>query len=105
MNYAIVKIGCQQFKISEGDVIITEKIIGKAKEKVIFKEVLLVFRDKKLMIGQPLVEKAKIEAEIMEQFKDKKLRVAKFKAKSRYRRVQGHRQLKTKIKIIKISVP
>lgn len=71
--------------------------------KIIFDEVLLIDDGKSTKIGTPLVDGAKVEAEIVEQFKDKKIRVFKMKRRKGYRRTQGHRQQKTKVKITKIS--
>lgn len=104
MKYAVIRTGGKQYKVSEGDVLEIEKIEGKEKDKIVLDQVLLVRQEKKLLIGKPFLAKAKVKAEILAQFKDKKIRVAKFKAKSRYRRVRGHRQQKTKIKILKIPV-
>jgi len=53
-------------------------------------------------VGTPLVDKAKVSGKIVETFKDKKIRVVKFKSKSRYMRTRGHRQAKTKVLIEKI---
>ena len=103
MNYAIVKIGGSQYKVAEGDELDVEKLIGEKGTKVVFDQVLLWVSDKKIKIGQPLVKGVKVKAEILDQFKGKKIRVAIFKAKSRYRRVSGHRKLLTKIKIVKIG--
>ena len=103
MNYAIVKIGGHQYKVKEKDVLEVEKIeAAKVGKKIIFDNVLLLKSAKKTIIGQPFVAKAKIEAEVVANFKDKKVRVVKFKAKSRYRRASGHRQEKTRVKILKI---
>lgn len=71
--------------------------------KIIFDEVLLIDDGKSTKIGTPLVDGAKVEAEIVEQFKDKKIRVFKMKRRKGYRRTQGHRQQKTKVKITKIA--
>ena len=102
MKYAIVKIGGSQFKLNEGDEISVEKIAGKKGDKVVFKEVLLLVDEKKIKIGQPLVKGETVQAQILEQYRGEKIRVATFKAKSRYRRVKGHRKYLTKIKIEKI---
>ena len=102
MKYSIVKISGKQYKVSEGDTIEVNKLEGKPKTKLEFNEVLLLVDDKKVSIGQPTVKGAKVTAEIVEQFKGEKIRVAKFKSKSRYRKVQGHRQQLTKIIIKKI---
>jgi len=104
MKYAVIKASGKQFKVTEGYTFNVQKLEGKPKTKLTFDEVLLVVDDKKVSIGQPLVAGAKVTAEIVEQFKDKKIRVAKFKAKSRYRKIQGHRQQLTKIKINKITL-
>lgn len=104
MNYAIIKTGGKQYKVSPGETLNLEKISGKPKEKISFKEVLLLVDDKKIHLGQPLVKNAIVTAEILEQKKDKKIRVAVFKAKSRYRKVKGHRQSITRVKIVKISL-
>ncbi|OGV89706.1 50S ribosomal protein L21, partial [Microgenomates group bacterium RBG_19FT_COMBO_39_10] len=72
--------------------------------KIIFDKILLLVDEKKKLLGQPLVKGVKVTAEIIEQFKDKKIRVATYKAKSRYRKVKGHRSQLTRIKISKISL-
>jgi len=104
MIYAIIKTGGQQLKVTEGEILTVAKLAGKAKEKISFKEVLLVVDEKKIHLGQPLVKNAVVTGEIVEQKKDKKIRVAVYKAKSRYRKVKGHRQQITLVKIVKISV-
>ena len=63
----------------------------------------MVVNGDKSEVGQSTVKKAEVEAEVLEHFKGKKLRVATYKAKSRYRKVKGHRSLYTKIKILKIN--
>lgn len=105
MRYAIVKIGGTQYKVSEGEEIVVDKLPQKEKAKIEFPDVLLAVNDKKAAIGTPYVDNAKIKASIVEQFKDKKIRVAVYKAKSRHRRVKGFRAHLTKIKIDKISAP
>lgn len=105
MEYAVVKIGGSQYKVSEGEEFEAGKVEGEKGKKLIFTDVLLVVDEEKVSIGQPLVNKAKVTAEIIDQYKGKKIRVATYKAKSRYRRVKGFRPYLTKIKIEKISAP
>jgi large subunit ribosomal protein L21 len=100
-KYAVIQIGAKQYLVFEGQTLEIEKIEGKKGTKIALADVLLV-KDKKLSLGKPILKKAKVRAEVIDQFKDKKIRVAKFRAKSRYRLVKGHRQQKTKIKILKI---
>ena len=102
MKYAVVKIGGTQYKVSEGDEIAVEKLSNEEKEKVEFKDVLLLVDGEKAKVGDPLVKGAKIKATVLEQFKGEKIRVATFKAKARYRRVKGFRPQLTKLKIDKI---
>ncbi len=102
MKYAVIKTGGKQYKVSEGEELFIEKIAGKNGDSVVFDQVLLLVNEKKADIGRPLVEKAKVKAKILAQTRGKKIRVAKFKAKSRYRRVKGHRQALTQVKIEKI---
>lgn len=105
MKYAIVNINGSQYKVTEGEELEINKVEGKKEEKVIFDKVLLLVDEQKITVGQPLVEKAKVTAKIIDQYKGKKIRVATYKAKSRYRRVKGFRPYLTKIKIEKISAP
>ena len=102
MSYAVVKISGKQYLVTPGQTLTVDRIAGKEKDKVSFKEVLLKFDGEKVDLGRPLVKSAVVQAEIAAQTKAKKIRILKFKAKSRYRRVTGHRQLKTQLKIVKI---
>jgi large subunit ribosomal protein L21 len=103
MKYAVVEITGHQHIVSEGEELEVDKIEGKKGKKLTFDKVLLLVDNKKVTLGQPIVKKAKTTATILEQFKGKKIRVATFKAKSRYRRVIGHRSQLTRIKIEKIT--
>ncbi len=103
MKYAVVQIAAKQYRVSEGDELLVEKINAKKGDKIDFDQVLLTVADQQVQIGQPLVAKASVKAEILDQVKAEKIRVAKFRAKSRYRKVKGHRQSLTKIKITKIN--
>lgn len=102
MKYAVFKTGGKQYRVSEGEEIFVEKIPGKKGDSAVFDQVLLLVDDKTVDIGLPLIKGAKVKAKILEQAKGEKIRVAKFRAKSRYRRVKGHRQRLTKVKIEKI---
>jgi len=104
MKYAVVEINGSQYKVVEGEELAVDKIESEKGKKLTFDKVLLIVDEKKRQIGNPLVKGAKVTAEILEQFKDKKIRVATYKAKSRYRRVIGHRSQLTRIKINKITV-
>ena len=101
--YAIIATGGKQYKVSEGDIITIEKLGVEAGEKVTFDQVLTVVNDADVKVGTPVVEGAKITAKVEKQDKARKILVFKYKAKSNYRRRQGHRQPFTKLTIEKIE--
>lgn len=103
MKYAVVKIGGSQYKVSEGEEIVVDKLQEKEKVKIEFADVLLLVDDKKVKIGDPYIKDAKLKATVLEHFKGEKIRVATYKAKSRYRKVKGFRSRLTRIKIDKIT--
>ena len=90
--YAIIKTGGKQYRVSEGDVITIEKLDVAAEGTVSFDEVVTVVKDG-----------AKVTGTVLEHGKAKKILVFKYKAKSNYRRRQGHRQPFTKVRIEKIE--
>ena len=100
--YAIIKTGGKQYCVEEGKVITIEKLDVEAGAEVAFDEVLLVSGDS-VKIGQPTVAGAKVTGKVLEQGKGAKIRIFKYKAKSHYRRRQGHRQPFTKVQIEKIE--
>jgi len=102
MEYAIIKTGGKQYKVSKGSVIEVERLSFKPGEKFSLEEVFLCVTDGKVKLGKPKVSGAKITATVLEHLKGEKLRISKFKAKAKYRRTTGHRQYLTKIKILDI---
>lgn len=101
-KFAVVKIGSKQYRVFEKQKISIEKLTGKVNDKVIFDQVLLI-SDNKIFVGQPTIQKAQVEARIINQGKLPKIKVIKFKPKKRYKKVQGHRQFFTEIEILKIK--
>lgn len=104
MKYAVIASGNKQYKVAEGDIIEVQRLPQKAENSYIFTDVLLFVDDKEKLIGTPLLSQITVSAAILENKKGKKIRVAKFKAKSRYRRVMGFRPALTRLKIETISV-
>ncbi len=100
--YAIIKTGGKQYRVQEGDTVFVEKLNVEAGDKVDFSEVLLVSKDGNVQAGRPFVDGAKVEATVVEQGKDKKIIVFKYKSKKAYRKKKGHRQPFTKLTIDKI---
>ena len=102
MTIAIIKTGGKQYKVSEGQTLVIEKLEHET-DKVTFGEVLLISSDKETKIGQPFVEGASVAAEVIEDGKAKKKMVFRYKNKTRQSTKKGHRQPFTKVKIGKIS--
>ena len=101
--YAIIQTGGKQYRVSEGDVVSIEKLTAAEGEEVVFDQVLTVVSDSDIKIGKPVLEGAKVTAKVVEHGKGKKILVFKYKAKSNYRKRQGHRQPYTKVEISKIE--
>lgn len=101
--YAIIQTGGKQYRVAEGDVLTIEKLEVSEGDVVEFDQVLTVVKEGEVVVGKPLVEGAKVTAKVQSQGKGKKIFVFKYKAKSNYRRRQGHRQPYTKIVIEKIE--
>ena len=96
--YAVIKTGGKQYKVAEGDLVKIEKIEGAVGDSVEFDQVLMVGGDD-VKVGTPLVDAAKVKAQIVEQGKAKKIRVFHMKRRKTYRKVYGHRQPLTRLKI------
>lgn len=102
--FAVIKTGGKQYKVRQGDVLQVEKL-GLEKEKTItFEEVLLIEDGKKTLIGTPFVDKAKVHAVIIENFKDDKVIVFKKKRRKQYRKTRGHRQELSRVRIEDITI-
>ncbi len=102
-TWAVLRTGGKQYKVTEGQIFAVEKLESSANNTVTFDDILLVSKEGTLIVGKPKIEKAKIKAKLLGDFRDKKIRVVKYKSKSRYTRTTGHRQTKTKIQIEKIE--
>ena len=102
LMYAIIVTGGKQYKVSEGDVIKVEKLDVEAGKKVTF-DVIAVNDDTTLKVADE-VSGAKVDATVMEQGRDKKVIVYKYKRQTGYHKKNGHRQPFTRVKIEKISL-
>ncbi len=102
MKYVIVESGGKQYKASEGDVLEVERLKAQPGEGYTFKKVLLYTADGVCRIGQPQLSGITVTGKIIDHFRGEKIRVAKFKAKAKYRRVNGHRQSLTRVKVEQI---
>lgn len=102
--HAIIETGGKQYRVTEGDTLFIEKLPVEAGDNVTFDKVLAILDGDKATFGTPVVEGAKVDANVVKNGKGKKVIVFKYKPKKNYRRKQGHRQPYTKVTIGKISV-
>jgi len=101
--YAIIQTGGKQYRVQEGDILKIEKLEGAAGEKLILDQVLMVKDDNGTRIGTPTVNAAQVTVAVIEQGREKKIVVYKYKRRKNYRRKQGHRQSYTKVIVEKIE--
>jgi large subunit ribosomal protein L21 len=104
MKKAVIKTGGKQYLVSEGETLTVDRIKdGAAGGKLSF-DALLVVDGEKTQVGTPTVPKAKVAAEIVDaEARAEKVTSIRYKSKKRVRKVRGHRQHQTVIKISKIS--
>ena len=100
---AIIKTGGKQYIVTPGQKIKIEKLNEKEGNEVIFNQVLLLEKNKKVEIGTPLIKDAKVIGKVSKQGKGKKVIVFKYKAKTRRKKKAGHRQPFTEVEITKIE--
>jgi len=102
--YAIVISGGKQHRVQTGDLIKVEKLDGDVGSKITLDQVLLVGGEGETRIGQPTLDGARVEAEIVRHGRDRKVMVFKKKRRKNYRRLHGHRQPFTHLKVTGIEV-
>lgn len=104
MLYAIVRTGGRQYRAEIGAVIDVDRLPNAVDSKLEISDVLLVGNDDKTVIGQPLVDGAKVTATVVEQFRAKKVIVFRYRQRTNYRRKTGHRQYYTRLRIDSITL-
>ena len=102
--YAIVEIGPTQYKVTEGDTLVTNRLEGKVGETVTIEKVLLTENADSIQIGQPYLKNAKVTAEILDHPRGEKVIAFKFNRRKDFRKTIGHRQMLTNLKVSKISI-
>jgi len=105
MDFAVIKTGGKQYKVSAGDTIKIEKLMGEYKvgDKIVFDQVLLTDDGKATKMGAPVIDGVKVEATLEEEGRYKKVHILKYEAKSNWRKLNGHRQHYMKVKIDSIK--
>ncbi len=101
--FAIIETGGKQYKVNEGDIIFIEKLDVAEGETVTFDRVMAVSANDGLKIGTPVVEGAKVTANVLKNGKGKKIYILKYKPKKNEKKKMGHRQPYTKVQIATIE--
>ncbi|MBT3788699.1 MAG: 50S ribosomal protein L21 [Alphaproteobacteria bacterium] len=101
--YAVVRTGGKQYKVAPGDVVLVEKLDGEAGAEIKLDDILMVNDGTTTVIGSPTVEGAVVTASIIEQGRADKILVFKKKRRQGYRRMAGHRQDQTVLRILDVA--
>ncbi len=102
--FAVIRTGGKQYRVAKDDIIVVEKLLGEPGAQVELSEVLMIGGDGKTpTIGAPMVEKAAVFAEVVEQSRGDKIIVFKKHRRKNYRRTRGHRQDQTVLRIVGVS--
>ena len=103
MSYAVIQTGGKQYKVKSGQILKIEKLSdSKPETKIEFKEILAYGDDKNIEIGVPIIQGAKVEANLIENNKNRTILIFKKRRRQNSRRKNGHRQKYSMIKINKI---
>jgi large subunit ribosomal protein L21 len=103
--YAVVRTGGKQYRVTPGEVIKVERLDGEVGATVALDQVLMIGGDgAQIRVGTPMIDGAKVAAEVLEQAKAPKVIVFKKRRRKNYRRKRGHRQLLTVLRIQDIAV-
>jgi|TARA_R110000751_G_scaffold52297_11_gene114147 large subunit ribosomal protein L21 len=101
--YAVIKSGGKQYRVQEGQTLKLEKLEVATGEAIQFDEVLMVAEGDDIKVGAPLVEGAKVSAEVVSHGRGDKVTIIKFRRRKHSMRRAGHRQWFTEVKITGIS--
>lgn len=101
--YAVIVSGGKQHRVEEGETLKLEKIETETGDKVEFDRVLLVADGDKVTVGEPVVDGAKVTAEVVRHGRADKIKIIKFRRRKHSLKRQGHRQWFTEVKITGIK--
>ena len=103
MSYAVIKTGGKQYKVKSGEILKIEKLPdSKPESKIEFNEILAYGDDKIIEIGTPIIQGAKVEANLIKNSKNRTILIFKKRRRHNSRRKNGHRQEYSMIRINKI---
>lgn len=109
--YAVIETGGKQVRVQAGDIIQVEKLTGDVGAAIVFDKVLFISNPSvassdaasEVVLGQPYISNAKVDAEIVAQGRGDKVTIIKMKRRKQYRRTQGHRQEQTQLLVTSLT--
>jgi large subunit ribosomal protein L21 len=101
--YAVIKTGGKQHRVTVGEKLKVEKLIGEVGSEIVLDQVLMVADGEKVTIGAPIVKGASVQATVVSHGRGDKVMIFKMRRRKHYRKTQGHRQSYTEIQIQKIA--
>ncbi len=101
--YAIVEEDGKQLRVSEGEVLKVDKRTDKKGDTVVLDKVLLISENNRITLGSPYINNAQVSTEVVGDGKDRKVLVFKMKPRKGFRRLRGHRQPFTLLRVKEIS--
>ncbi|CAI8203505.1 MAG: 50S ribosomal protein L21 [Marinobacterium sp. xm-d-530] len=101
--FAVIVSGGKQYRVQEGQTLKVEKLAVEAGSSVDFDRVLLVSNGDDVKVGAPVVEGAKVSAEVVSHGRGDKVKIIKFRRRKHHMKRQGHRQWFTEVKITGIN--
>ena len=101
--YALVKTGGKQYRVSKDDTILVERLSAEEGEQIILSDIVMLGDDEKVTIGTPRVDGAGVSATVIRQTRGPKIIIFRRKRRKNHRRIQGHRQDLTLLKINEIA--
>ena len=103
--FAIISSGGKQYKVSENTILTVSKLSGAAGDNVEISDVLFASDGKEFSVGEPLIDGAKVNLEIIKQDRDRKILIFKKKRRKNFRRKNGHRQDMTFLQVKSLNIP
>ena len=101
--YAIVEVGNRQYKVAKNEELLIEKALGPKTQKLSLDKVLLIAKDKRVLLGNPYLKNARVNCEVKAQLKGKKSIAFKFRRRKSSQSKRGHRQKLILVKVKEIK--
>tara|TARA_B100000614_G_scaffold27377_1_gene21301 strand:- start:1095 stop:1421 length:327 start_codon:yes stop_codon:yes gene_type:complete len=101
--FAVIRTGGKQYRVAKDDLLEIERLDAKAGDKIELGEVLMLGGEGETKVGAPLVDGAKVKAEVVDLTRGPKLTIFKKRRRQNYRRKNGHRQDLMLVKILDIA--